>query len=332
MDALVWNKDKEFYLFYILNDQENSANKETFYKLLSDLICSYELEINPSKVLEEDSKEYLTKLEVKNIEEFLDENYMKYYDDQENLPSYNINNINNINDEENLIDINKISEQIGKKIEIKTFNFKKTYPNTHTIFCGSGILLRYDSAQDELEKISKEAIFNIYKLNNFDYYIAIDDIGGKQTFTYTQISQETNLLINKVENCVLWLSKDSNVTNAYNFIFYEKDNLEILKKLLTRSQYEANNQNNFDELKEEDRKWLENVNNCELDNTDNSVLDIEMDLQNDFQESETGGRNHTTAQAYLHDRTFVVREDKIISVYKTDEKNNFYDFSLSVCK
>src|SRR5690606_29788476 len=54
---------------------------------------------------------------------------------------------------------------------------------------------------------------------------------------------------------------------------------------------------------------------------EDKVDDVEMEMENDYQESTTDQLNKLTAQAYLHDRTFVVRDNNTIGVYKTDEED-----------
>jgi hypothetical protein len=115
----------------------------------------------------------------------------------------------------------------------------------------------------------------------------------------------------------MWIAKDENGNiNAFNFVFYENI-IDKLKPLITKSQYEVSAKSNFDELKEDEREWLGQANDADEEDEDDSA-DIEMILDN-FQEADSENTNKATAQAYLHDRTFVVREDNGIAVYKTDE-------------
>jgi len=307
---------------------------EPFLKTLSSLVCSSEYLAHPSAINEEDADEYLLRTKVESIDNYLEDNYSKYYTSQEYLNNSKIksNDIisiakNKEKEEDEIININQIdniTNKLAKKLEIKTFCFSKANPSAMPIFSAFGILLCYDSKTDNLEVISDNADFSIYKLDDFEYYIVVDEEGSKKTHTSSKISQETNLVMNKKENCILWLGRDSNVINAYNFIFDEKEKLEKLKTLLTKSHYESSNKNKYEELKEEDREWLENANNNELD-ASYSANDIEMDLETDFLEDDTGGNNIASAQAYLHDRTFVVRDDNVITVYKSGD-----DHSLTV--
>jgi len=240
-------------------------------------------------------------------------------------------------EEDDQIDINKIDEltyKFSKKVEIKTFNFKKANPSACKIFNAMGVVLRYDQKSDNLEVLSESAEFLIYKLDQFEYYLVVDEEVNKQTYTSTKIAQETNLIQNKKENCILWLAKDSNVTNAYNFIFDDAEKLKNLRTLLTKSQYEASNRNDYEDLKEEDRQWLENANNCDLD-LSSSALDFEMDLETDYLEENTGGTNVASAQAYMRDRTFIIRDDNVIAVYKSDDDQSlkvYFALNLKIAK
>jgi IS1 family transposase len=385
----VWNRYSEFFIFQILNDDENDKNLSQFLKTLAALVCSAEYDAHPLALSEDEANEYLYTTKVPSIDEFLEENYSKYYASEAYLNSAkaknsteknkNFNNSNNTNnsiinlngnnntsksnnkntskstsitntintnskidnsvdnEEEEQIDINKIEEltyKFSKKVEIKTFNFKKANPSASNIFNAMGVVLRYDQKSDNLEVLSESAEFLIYKLDQFEYYLVVDEEGNKQTYTSTKIAQETNLIQNKKENCILWLAKDSNVTNAYNFIFDDSEKLKNLGTLLTKSQYEASNRNNYEDLKEEDRQWLENANNCDLD-ANSSALDFEMDLETDYLEENTGGTNVASAQAYMRDRTFIIRDDNVIAVYKSVDDHSlkvYFALNLKIAK
>ncbi len=310
---------------------------------------------HPSIIKEEDASEYLLKTDVDSIDTYLDDNYGKYFISQDYLAKskqigldQKINNFKDENiykspiktnfsskkksgvvveddDDEEIFNINKINsdllQKFNKQVEIKIFSFTKVNPNAFSIFSAFGILLKYDLKTDNLEIISENALFQIFQIDDFEYYLVVDEEGNKQTHTFSIISQEINLVLNKKENSIIWLGKDSNVVNAYNFIFEDLDKLNEIKKLMTKSQYEINNKNKFEDLKQDEREWLENINNFDLD-ASSSALDIEMDLESDYMESNTGGTNISSAQAYLHDRTFIIREDNVISVYKSDEDDH----------
>ena len=104
---------------------------------------------------------------------------------------------------------------------------------------------------------------------------------------------------------------------AYNFIFDEISKLNEAKKIITKCLYESSNNIKYENLTEDDRQFLEDAFEDEV--VDESQKDIEMEIVNEFQESSSDINNKITSQAYLHDRTFVFRENNSIGVFKTDE-------------
>jgi hypothetical protein len=140
----------------------------------------------------------------------------------------------------------------------------------------------------------------------------------------TAISQDINLISNRNENLIMWLSRDdikSTERTAYNFVFYTDDIVDLFRKVIAKGQYEASTSSKYEDLKEEDRNWLENENMPDDEEFQSQGDDVEMEMENEYQESTSDRLNKVTAQAYLHDRTFVVREDNTIGVYKTDEED-----------
>jgi len=359
-------RGSQFFLFQILIDDENDKNLAHFLKTLATLICSAEYCAHPSALTDEEASEYLYTNDVPNIDEFLEENYSKYFafveqekqqqllQEEENkkqirnnnkLIDLNLNNgknkikknvnnnINHSSDDEEVLDINKIeqlTEKFAKQVEIKSFCFKKAYPHAKKIFSAFGALLIYDPKIDDLELLSEIAELQIYKVAEYEYKLVVDEKGNQKTYTSTLIAPEMSLRLKKSDMCLLWLAKDSNVSNAYNFVFKDSAKIEELRTLLTKSQYEGSNRNDYEDLKEEDRQWLENANNTELDMS-SSALDIEMDLENDYEEENTGGTNVSSAQAFLHDRTFIVRDDNVIAVYKSEQNDHLLKVIFYFC-
>jgi len=167
-------------------------------------------------------------------------------------------------------------------------------------------------------------LLGIYSVEAFKYYLVIDEAGTQNTHTCTAISQEISLITNRNENLIMWLSRDdltSNQRTAYNFVFYSNDIVDLFRKVIAKSQYESSSLSKYEDLKEEDQHWLENENEPDDDPMEEKVENVELEVENEFQESTTDQLNKVTAQAYLHDRTFVVRDNNTIGVYKTDEED-----------
>jgi len=124
----------------------------------------------------------------------------------------------------------------------------------------------------------------------------------------------------------MWVKFTETEPEVYNFFFYSKESMEDLVKVVSKSQYESNSRSNFEELKEEDQKWIYDALEDFNDNEFEEGKDVIMDYDNKFQEEESDVKNKLSTQAYLHDRTFVVKENNIIGVYKTDEQDSLTVF------
>ncbi len=317
-EALVWEFNRDFYIFYFFIDSENKKNKPEFLSNMINLIASYEYAADFATVSTMEGKEtsdYLTEIgEVENIANFLEANFNRFYAKEE--------------EPKDIIDINKINHQIDiakeldSKLNITQLDFKSTYPSAKMIFEAKGILHKYDKVSDELVVVSDKAVIGIYSVSAFNYFLPVFDDKGK-TLTLTSISQEINLIANRNENLIMWLSRDtfnSNERTAYNFVFFDENKVDLFQRIITKTQYEASAMSKYEDLKEEDQHWLENQNMPDEDENEDTE-DVEMEMENEFQESSTDRLNKLTSQAYLHDRTFVVRDDNTIGVYKTDEED-----------
>jgi len=127
-----------------------------------------------------------------------------------------------------------------------------------------------------------------------------------------------NITFKSIENLVMFLIRYSNdQIEAYNFLFEEKNKFEESKRIITKCLYESSNNLKYENLEEEDRQFLEEAFQEEV--YDEGQKDIDMEIANEFQEQSSDINNKITSQAYLHDRTFVFRENNSIGVYKTDE-------------
>ena len=147
----------------------------------------------------------------------------------------------------------------------------------------------------------------------------MDNLEKSQTsLAVVKINGLANITFNNRESLVMFLIRYTHdQIEAYNFIFEEKNKLEEANKIVTKSLYEASNNLRYEELKEDDRQWLEDAFDDEV--IDENSKDVEMEIADEYQEESSDLKNKITSQAYLHDRTFVFRENNSIGVYKTDE-------------
>jgi len=312
--ALIWEYQRQFYIFYLLTDEMNTKNKDNFINTLVTLIASYESEVDYQKALTfEENKDYILNLDViENVDQFLEENYSKFYGLGEE-PT----------EEHKKINIDDITKKFDN-MALKQLDFLNSFPNAVNLFTGKGTLYKYDRLKDDLIAVSSDSKLGIYKVQSFNYYLVVDDASNK-TLSCSAMSQEINLLTNRKENLIMWLSRESMNPDveptAYNFVFYDEDKIDTLRKIYAKTQYESSSLSKYEDLNAEDQKWLENENMPDEEILDEDIKEVEMEMSNEFQESTSDQLNKVTAQAYLHDRTFVVRENNTIGVYKTDEED-----------
>lgn len=319
-EALIWEFNRDFYIFYFLIDEENQKWKGDFLKALVNLVSSYEYAVDYAKAaVQEDNESYITQLdEVEDIAQFLEDNYSQIYSAFKKDESSSSSQIQ--------IDSNvPLEKEFESKLKVTNeLNFKKSFPTAKSIFEANGLLHRYDRNKDDLVVVSPNSVLGVYSVEAFRYYLVVNDTNSDKTFTCTGISQEMNLIINRSENLIMWLSKEdvtSNEMTAYNFVFFEESKAEALRKVMAKTQYEASTCSKYENLNEDDQHWLENENVPDEDEVSSSEPDVEMEMENEFQESTSELPNKVTTQAYLHDRTFVVRDNNTIGVYKTDEED-----------
>jgi len=320
---LVWNVDNRFYIFSIFKDKYNCQNIDSFIRNISILVNSYETEINPSLVIENEAKEYIFNMKVNKfseISDFIDDNYGKIFSENSKKELAYDNDKENKDESFDINKVSRIANDFNEKVSVKKYLFSNINVNAEEIFSANGTFYQFAMSLNKLNLISKVTKFKFYKIANFNYQIVVDDQEKKITLTSSLLSQETNLSANDDENAITFLSQDKNVKNAYLFHFEKRMNFLDFKKIVTRIRWESHSKKNFDDLNDEDKDWIENFNNFENDESVNSDSDIQMEFDDLYSEKETGGKNKTSAQSYTLDRTFILREDHIISVYKSDEK------------
>lgn len=306
-EVLVWEKDRLFYYFHILNDIINTANKEQYFKYLTYLVASNDLEQDIKKLNDDDADAYLTKIKlVRNIDDYLDENYSKFSTYEGKIDYTSDKAIND-----------SLADEFSKKLNVKQLYFQDSYPEAICLSKANGDLNKYFSEEDQMKTISSSAIFQIFKVANFKYFLVVDEAKEKKTYVCTPISFEINIVTDKKENIIMWLDKDSSTISCYNFVLNDNEQIESIRKTISICLYENSKKEEFQSIAEENRQWVEDA---YMDSPEDEEMNMFNTQFNDqFDESVTETSNKLTTQAYLHDRTFVIRDDNTIGVYKTDE-------------
>lgn len=290
LNNLIWEKEKIFYCFKVLKDESNKANITNFIQNLCNFIYSNEMEVKFDSVKAEESISYISVLgENNNIFAFLENQFNFYSQNSE---------INN--------------NSINQKSTKNEFDFSKLDSNA-IIFSQSGVLLIYRKEFDDLNIVSKNCLFLIIKLTNFESILAIIDLSEGKNTLLVKNEIVTSFVIqgNISQNYVMWISKseNNNVDSVFNFIFNEKGHLEKLNVVINKCLYASNCGN--DDLKDDERDLIETVNQMEID--DDSSIESYKDR---YAEEGVEEGNMFSVQSYLHPKTYTVTNDHKLMVYK----------------
>lgn len=340
LTILVWELNKVFYSFTILSDPNNKTNKIPFIQNLCNFILSYDMDTPLQNVNVDEATNYLTNLgETSDVFEFLESQYS-------NFPEYS-GKTNTSNSQNNLDKIDSrikkepqdyLAQEFEKKMIIEKKKeenkneipqFIVSFPDSEILFAKSGNLLKYDKSDDKLSLISKKCMLKVLKVSEFKFYLQADDYQyetenntnskNNHTVTCSLINQELSVQGNFEQQYVMWVGRNNNdVRCVYNFVFDDKKSLNLLNSIINRCWYVHNNR--F-EAKDDDAEYLDNMQGMEVD--DDEDLGEEEEEDKGFHENQQNNdysnfNNKHSTQAYLYDRTFVVKENNAIVVYKTD--------------
>ena len=306
--CLLFQRKMVFYIAEFLIDEDNDKNMKPFFDTLSLFITSNDFQIDLSKAEKEETKDsfimdYST---IEDINQFIEENYKSF----------------KVNDE--------VDDLVAKidSVKLATQKFSDVFPKAELVSSPvKGKIYKYNKEEDHLDQVSDSALSKIYKVDSFTYYLSVEE-EDLSLITFTKVNSDTSIFFNIDDNSFMFLSnptssKNSNDITAYNIILNSKDDLMSLKKIITKCQSENNYLMPYEELDQCQREWIEKENEPDEEDSESkgtSSGNIDFDANYD-ETSEEEVKNKITAQAYLHDRTFVIKDDSSIAVYKTDEDN-----------
>lgn len=301
--CLLWEKNQTFYIFEILVDVENKNNTEPFFDNLSQIL----------EMLEggQKRKYYIDNYdEIEDIDAFLEQNYQHY----------------RINETSKAVD--DLSSGIG--------NIKVSYPpipqrikEAKLIFRAPGEFYDYNQGDDEIKLLAEKCFFCIYLMNITEYEFGLSVEKDDTLISYDVFTPSTSYQVTK--DCFLWLSHSDNFnTKAVSFIFEDKLLLEKLKTLMIKIHFETANKMEYDNIPSEDREWLERENTKDESYTESEDTNVEMTFDDDYQEKQSQIENKFVNQAFVHDRTFCIKNNNTISVYKTNEDTNSLDLLMNL--
>jgi len=136
--TLVWEKNREFY-FYEVDEEMKEEDIANFLENFCGLIHSNTMEVEISKINKFEAKESLIYYgNVGDINKFIDDNYIKIYQDVPIVSEQFLNEETEINQK---LERLKIEEELSskKQNQTKTLYFRKTYPNATLMYQGKVI-------------------------------------------------------------------------------------------------------------------------------------------------------------------------------------------------
>ena len=305
-----------FYILEIYNDDMMENKDEIFFEKLSTLISSFNLNVSISDIMKEKDR---------NKDEgiiFLGE-----------ISELNLILENYLSEEDNKSHINNKFQYINKKDFMKRFDMYKE------IYMCKGNAFKYDKFTEKVIPIEKDNCKNnlsFLKINKIGYniYILVIEQNDK-IIAFTKIENCTDISINENLGIMSFISKNYQIdgdTSAYTFGFEDKsmNEINVLKNLILRCIYEKNNYI-------EDFLEIENLSSSEFSNCDIDIEDLNKcsflssksklaDIEDYFVTRNIdpieNTKNKIILQSYYNNRTFVIKDNNTIDIFKTDIDNN----------
>ena len=305
--CIIWEKNRSFYIFEILIDSDVQDTTEAFLNNLSATIRISEY--GPEECDKHDDTFIDNYDELDDVDAFLESNY-KHYKIKE-VPS----------------EIDEITSDINN-IKVSYPEIPKEIAMAKNLFRGAGGLFTYNDGSNELKLIADNSTFNIYCMDENNYVFGLVVEQGNYLISYDTFSGNTTYQI--MDNCFMWVShNNSEQGKPLCFSIDNADLIHSLSSMLIKIRYETVNKMSYESIPEEEREWLEKENTRDESMVE-SEEDIEIEFDDNYDESNSEKKNKFTTQAYLHDRTFCVKDDNTISVYKTDDYTNSLNLLMNL--
>lgn len=304
--CIMFQRKNDFYIIEFLVDEQNEKNLPKFLSNLEIFITSHDFRINLEAADKEKTKsEMVMNYEtINSISDFIEENF-KMFEEKDNIDDI----------------VSKMDN-----LDLSTKKIKSIFPSATEVYSGkeyTAKALKYNKEKDLLDSVSNTACCKIYNVDSFTFILSVEESEGG-LITFTKITSDISICYSTEDYSLMFLanptfSSNSSDIQAFNIVFASKSELEDLKKNISKYQSISNYQRPYEEIPQSDREWIERENEPEEDlSSKESVGDIDFDSNFD-ETSEGETKNRMTAQAYLHDRTFVIKDDSTIAVYKTNE-------------
>ena len=344
VDCLQWFTQKNIYFLEILLDDFNERNKNNFWKVLEQCLCSISKNIPIERASLQTKKSSIK--------------YIKNLGIIKDLSSHVDKMIKQL-EEKNKKDL--LGDKLAKEIE----NLKITPPKIDTvlnlevakkIFATQGEIYNYDTNKDELVILNKDkkVFLTVYHLDSqrFDYALCTETTNGL-LISIDKINEQINgqILDNQNSKFFCWITSKcytNIIGNCLGFLFDKNEDSEILRQILDKCNYESKNEEPYEKMEEDNRKILEkatdysNINCFSSDEEDYKEQEKEekkekktkkkskknrdeiMDIDENYKEVESSKEklNKFCLDSLSNDRTFCVTDDNQIVVYKANQDDD----------
>ena len=255
VDCFQWFTKKNVYFLEVLLDELNERNKNNFWKVLEQCLCSISKNIpieRASLQVKKSSHKNIKRIgEIQDLVAHIDQ-MVKQLEEKEKKEL--------------------LEEKITKEME----NLQITPPKideilnlevAKKIFSIQGEIYNYDTNKDQLINLNKDkkVILSIYKLDSqrFDYVLCIETSNGL-LISIDVISEAINgqILDSQDSKFFCWITSKcytNIVGDCLGFLLDKKEDSEQLRKILDKCNYETKNKLPYETVDEENRKILENA-------------------------------------------------------------------------
>ena len=347
VDCIQWFTKKNLYFLEILIDEYNERNKNNFWKILEQCLCSIANNI-PIERAALKTKKTSTK-------------YLVNYGIINDLGAHINNMMDKLQDKSH-------QEMLEEKITKELSNLQITPPKIDSIlnlsvakkiFSVQGEMYNYDTNKDELVNLNnnKKVLLSVYRIDSqrFDYALCTETL-NELLISIDKISEKINgqIINNENSKFFCWITSKcytNIIGDCLGFLFDNNDDSEKLRSLLEKCNYESKYNEPYENIEENNRKMLEKATdysniNCFSSDEEEDKKEEEaeeekkvekkekktkksrkktkknreeiMDIDEKYKEVESSKEkiNKFCIDSLSNDRTFCVTDDNQIVVYK----------------
>ena len=330
-NCIIIYKNLTFYIFELFNNNDTSDKEELFLEKLEILKISSNLKISIYEAMKGKIKNGGYIVDCGNINDL--SLFLEKYFHKEGINPMNQEINNPIHNSFSLnLNNNNNNNYINKNVFMSNFTMYKE------IYISRGTSFKYDKYSEEVIPFENNQIGNnlsFLKVNKIGYnsYILLLE-QSNQILGFTKIDNNIDVSLNENLDSISFISQKLNSNEescAYTFVFEDKYNeINVFKNLLLRCLYEKNNYvEDFSDIKS-----VSNFCGMDIDNNDDiddkysflssksKIIDLDQYSLIKNINSKDKTKNKLILQTYNNHRTFVLKDNNQIDIFKTNNDDN----------